>query len=92
MKISKKQIDALNLEITLEIVKDDYAEIVRKKLAERRRTADFKGFRKGMAPESMIRRVYGEQILAEAVNQLVSQGLYDFMKGKITYFRRASRQ
>jgi hypothetical protein len=80
MKISKKQIDALNLEITLEIVKDDYAEIVRKKLAERRRTADFKGFRKGMAPESMIRRVYGEQILAEAVNQLVSQGLYDFIE------------
>jgi len=80
MKISKKQIDTLNLELTLEIVKDDYSEIVRKKLAERKRTADFKGFRKGMAPESMIRRVYGEQILAEAVNQLISQSLNNFIE------------
>jgi len=80
MKISKKKIDELNLELTLEIVKDDYSEIVRKKIAEHKRTADFKGFRKGMAPEGMIRRVYGEQILAEAVNQVISQGLQDFIE------------
>ena len=80
MKATKKQIDDLNLELTLEIVKEDYAEIERKKIAERRRTADFKGFRKGMVPESLIRRVYGEQILAESVNQVISKGLQDFIE------------
>lgn len=75
MKVSQNKIDDLNLELTLEIAAADYAEIERKKLAERRRTADFKGFRKGMVPASMIRRVYGEQCLVEAVNQAISSGL-----------------
>ena len=79
MKTSKKKIDALNLELTLEITKDDYAEIERKKIAEQKRTAEFKGFRKGMVPESLIRRVYGDRILADAVNQVISQGLQDFI-------------
>ncbi len=79
MKLEKKQIDALNIELTLNIEQGDYAEIERKKLAQRRKTADFKGFRKGMVPESLVRRVYGDQILAESVNEVISKGLQDFI-------------
>ncbi|MEE3476667.1 MAG: trigger factor family protein [Candidatus Cryptobacteroides sp.] len=79
MKLEKKQLDDLNIELTLNIEKGDYAESVRKKLAQRRRTADFKGFRKGMVPESLVRRVYGDQILAESVNEVISKGLQDFI-------------
>ncbi|MBQ7622830.1 MAG: hypothetical protein IJS66_03750 [Bacteroidales bacterium] len=75
MNITKKQIDDLNLELTLQIAAEDYAEIERKKLAERRRTAEFKGFRKGMVPASLIKRVYGEQALADAVNEVISDAL-----------------
>ena len=75
MKVTQKEIDNLNLELTLEIAAADYADIERKKLAERRRNADFKGFRKGMVPASMIQRVYGEQCLAESVNQVISTAL-----------------
>ncbi len=82
MKTEKKQIDDLNIELTLKVEKEDYSEIERKKIAERRRTADFKGFRKGMVPESLIRRIYGEQILVEAVNQVISKGLEDFIEGE----------
>ena len=80
MKATKKQIDDLVIELTLEIVKEDYEGIEHKKIAERKRTADFKGFRKGMVPESLIRRVYGDQILAESVNQVISKGLQDFIE------------
>ena len=80
MKTSKKKIDELNIELTLDIVAEDYAEIERKKIAERKRTAEFKGFRKGMVPEGMIRRVYGDQILFESVNQVISKGLQDFIE------------
>lgn len=75
MKVLQNRIDDLNLELTIEVEAADYAEIERKKLAERRRTADFKGFRKGMVPASMIKRVFGDQCLAEAVNQVVSSAL-----------------
>ena len=79
MKTSQKKIDNLNLELTLEIVAADYAEIEKKKLADCRRKADFKGFRKGNVPASMIKRVYGEQCLAESVNEVISRGLDEFI-------------
>ena len=75
MKVSQNKIDDLNLELTIEVEAADYAEIERKKLAERKRTANFKGFRKGMAPASLIKKFFGEQCLVEAVNQVLSQAL-----------------
>ena len=75
MKVKSKKIDDLNLELTVEVAAADYAEIEKKKLADRRRTADFKGFRKGMVPASLIKRVYGDQALVESVNQVIGQAL-----------------
>ena len=75
MKVKEKKIDALNRELTIEVAAADYAEIEKKKLADRRRTAEFKGFRKGMVPASLIKRVYGEQALVESVNQVIGQAL-----------------
>ena len=75
MKITKKQVDKLNIELTMNVEAADYAEIERKKLAEVRRNADFKGFRKGNVPMSLIQKVYGGQVLADAVNQVVGESL-----------------
>lgn len=75
MKVQDKKIDSLNRELTLVIEAADYAEAEKKKLADCRRKADFKGFRKGMVPMSMVQRVYGEQCLVEAVNQSISGGV-----------------
>jgi|GEM_PF-793536 len=80
MKITKNDIDKLNFELTLTIAPEDYSESVRKKTAEVRRNADFKGFRKGNVPASLIEKVYGGQILVDAVNQVIGKGLDDYIK------------
>jgi len=80
MKLKKKQIDALNVELTMEVAAADYAELERKKLAERRRNAEFKGFRKGNVPASLIQKVYGEQVLADSVNHVIAENLDAFIK------------
>ena len=80
MNIEKNQIDDLNLQVTMAVAAEDYEAPMKKRLAERKRTADFKGFRKGMAPMSLIQRVYGEQALVEAVNDAVSEGLNRFIE------------
>lgn len=80
MNIIKNQIDDLNYQVTLEIAAADYQPAEKKRLAERKRNADFKGFRRGMAPMSLIQRVYGEQALAEAVNEIISDNLNEFIK------------
>lgn len=80
MKINQNKIDDLNLEITLEVEAADYAAIQKKKFNEVKRTADFKGFRKGMVPASLIQKVYGERILVEAVNAVVGENLEKYIK------------
>ncbi len=81
MKVTEKKIDNLNRELTIEVAAADYVESENKKLAELRRKADFKGFRKGMVPASMIKRVYGEQVLVESVNQVIGKALDEHISG-----------
>ena len=80
MNITKTQPDALNYQVTIDITPDDYAEALTARLKEYRRRADIKGFRKGMAPMSLIQRLYGDQSLYEAVNRLVSEQLDTFIR------------
>ena len=80
MNITKKQADALNCQVTIDIAADDYAEALKKRLNEYRRRADIKGFRKGMAPMSLIQRMYGDQCLYESVNHLVGEQLDKFIR------------
>ena len=80
MNVKKNQIDDLNLEVVLDIAAEDYAPIKKKKLAERRKTAEFKGFRKGIVPMSLIERVYGQNALVDAVNDIIGEQLDKFIK------------
>ncbi len=80
MNIVKNQIDELNLQLTVTVAHEDYAEIEKKELNKCKRTAEFKGFRKGMVPMSLIQRVYGERVLGEAVNQVLSESINNFIK------------
>ncbi len=80
MNITKNQIDSLNYQLTVEIAAADYAEPLRKRLNKYRNNADIKGFRKGMAPMSLIQRAYGDQALYEAVNGIISEEIDKFIK------------
>ena len=80
MEISQNKVDELNLELTLSIGKDDYADRRKKKLNEHRRTAEIKGFRKGMVPISLIERIYGQSALVDAVNDIIADSLNNFIK------------
>ena len=80
MEVIKNQIDDLNIEVTLKLKGEDYAEQERKILAAYRRKADFKGFRKGMVPAQLVKRIYGDQALYESVNGIISEQLDKFIK------------
>ena len=79
MNISQNRIDDLNLELTLTIAKEDYADSFKKKLADFRKKADIKGFRKGMVPMSLVEKMYGQNALVDAVNDVISEGLNNYI-------------
>ncbi|MCQ2180543.1 MAG: trigger factor family protein [Bacteroidales bacterium] len=79
MEIKTKKSDSLNVELTITVAAADYADREKKKLNERRRTAEFKGFRKGMVPASLIKKVYGGECLADAVNDVLGEQIQKYI-------------
>ena len=80
MNISKKDIDQNNAVITISVTKQDYAEKVEKSLRDYRKKANMPGFHPGNVPIGLIKKMYGKAVVAEEINNLVSQGLADFIE------------
>jgi len=80
MNIKENKIDNLNLELTLQIAAADYADKKKKKLADFRRKADIKGFRKGMVPASLVEKMYGQNALVDSVNDVISETLGQYIQ------------
>jgi trigger factor len=79
MNITRNNVDALNAIVTVEVSKTDYAEKVEKVLADYRKNAAIKGFRKGTVPMSLIQKQYGKAILLEEVNKLLQDNLNKYL-------------
>jgi trigger factor len=82
MNITRENIDELNANVRINIVKSDYEEQVDKKLREYKRSASIKGFRPGHVPFAMIKKLYGTSVLVDEINKLVSSSLSDFIKSE----------
>jgi trigger factor len=67
-------------QLGIEIQKADYAETVETALKKYRKTAQIPGFRIGNAPMGLIKRSYEKPLIADEVNKIASDNLYDFFK------------
>lgn len=79
MNVTRENLSDLELCIKVEVAAADYAENVTKQLKRYRQQATVPGFRKGMAPMGMIERMYKPTLVAEEVNNLLSQNLYKYI-------------
>ena len=80
MNIVRKDLDQNNATLTLSIEKVDYAEKVDKTLRDYRKKANIPGFRPGMVPTGLVKKMYGKAVTAEEINKLVSDGLYNYIR------------
>ena len=80
MEIKQNRVDDLNMTVTFVLGKEDWEESRKKKLNDYRRKAEIRGFRRGMAPMSLIEKVHGGQALAEVLNTSVSEALSKFIE------------
>lgn len=75
MNITRTNIDDLNAVIKLSIDKSDYENTVNETLKDYRKKANMPGFRKGMVPSGLIKKMYGKAVLAEEINKILSNEL-----------------
>jgi trigger factor len=79
MNISKENTGDLTAIITVEIVEADYAESVSKALKDLRKKANIPGFRSGMVPMGMVKKMYGKSVMADEVNKILSDSLNQYI-------------
>jgi len=80
MELNFNKIDDVNATITINLVKADYSDAVQTSLKTLRKKASVPGFRPGMAPASMIEKMYGKSVLFEEVNKLTVDKLTDYIR------------
>lgn len=80
MNVSLQNMDKVSALLTVKLEKADYQERVEKSLKNFRQKAQMPGFRKGMVPMSLVKKMYGKSALAEEVNKLLSETVYKYVQ------------
>ena len=75
MKIEQSELKDLTAVVTLTIEPADYQDEVAKQLKQVRQKAQMPGFRPGMVPAGLVKKMYGKGILADVLNKQVGEGL-----------------
>lgn len=75
MQIKQSELKDLMATITLTIEPVDYQDDVQKELKQVRQKAQIPGFRPGMVPLGLVKKMYGKGILADVLNKKVGENL-----------------
>jgi trigger factor len=80
MNVTRTNVDALNATLNVEVIASDYQEKIKASLEKYRKTAKIPGFRPGHVPLGLIQKQYGKSVLAEELNKIVNDALYNYIK------------
>jgi trigger factor len=79
MNITRETIDDLNTLLKVEVKKADYMENVENVLKDYRKKANVKGFRPGMVPIGLVRKMYGKAVQLDEINKLVADNIHKYL-------------
>ena len=86
MKITRDQREGGVSILSVVVVESDYAAEVEKSLREYRRKANIPGFRPGMVPMGIVKKMYGKGVVAEQSYRLASNSVFNYLQeNKIDY-------
>ena len=80
--VTRENIGLLHDKLTVKVSKDDYLPTFDKKLKEYSKTANIPGFRKGMVPAGMIKKMYGPSIFSDEILKSVEKELYTWLNAE----------
>jgi trigger factor len=79
MNITKENIDDLNAVLKMKIEKTDYEDKVETVLKDYRKKATIKGFRPGMVPIGLIKKMYGKAVQIDEINKIVMENIQKYI-------------
>ncbi len=79
MNITKENIDDLNAVLKVKIEKTDYEDKVETVLKDYRKKATIKGFRPGMVPIGLVKKMYGRAVQIDEINKIVTENIQKYL-------------
>jgi len=79
MNISQESTGELTAIIHINLQESDYITAVNKQLSEYKKKANMPGFRPGMVPIGMIKKMYGDSVMVDEVNKTLSEALNNYI-------------
>jgi len=80
--VTRENIAKLQDKITVKVRKEDFMPSFEKSLKNYAKTANVPGFRKGMVPAGMVKKMYGQSVYNEEIIRTASQQLEDYLKNE----------
>lgn len=80
MNVQQEKISELHSKISIDLKKEDYEPKIKSAINKLGKQVSLKGFRPGMAPISLVKKMYGNSVLYEELNKILSQEVDDFIK------------
>ncbi len=80
--VTRENIGLLHDKLIVKVSKDEYLPSFEKKLKEYSKTANIPGFRKGMVPAGMIKKMYGPSIFSDEILKSVEKELYTWLNAE----------
>lgn len=77
--ITRENIGLLNDKLTVKVAKEDYLPAFEQSLKKYAKTANIPGFRKGMVPAGLIKKMYGQSVFTDEILRTVEQKLNNYM-------------
>ncbi len=77
--VTRENIGLLNDKIVVTIAKADYLNKFEQSLTKQAKNANIPGFRKGMVPAGLIKKMYGQSVLTEEVVRLAEAQLFNYL-------------
>lgn len=79
MNITRENIDDLNAVLKIEIRKPDYEDKVETVLKDYRKKATIKGFRPGMVPIGLVKKMHGKAVQVDEINKIVTENIQKYI-------------
>ena len=80
MKITREQREVGTSVLKVVVGEADYGEAVDKALREYKRKVNVPGFRPGMVPMGVVRKMYGKGVVAEQAYKLASNSVFEYLQ------------
>lgn len=78
--VTRETIGKLHDKVTVKLTKEDYVPSFEKSLKQYAKNVNIPGFRKGMVPSGMVRKMYGQSIFTDEVLRAAGTKIEEYLK------------